>query len=191
MSNDNVSGQDQISKDAAELAVLFPGRTIDLLKPDGTVWRTVRVVPMGVVHMRRFISALEEVIPKIAVQVDFQKVAGGDKGLSNLIPMIVPILTSDLIDLLDVCVEGLNLRTPGIPHFWLPQLAEAWIDESFGSEDRARPWVDTVDRVLSKVTGNEPLGLWATLSRSSVEKATLSTPSSEPNSPDSPIEATP
>lgn len=170
-----------MGSDSGDLSVMFPGKRVDLPGPDGSTAMTVIVTPLGIVHMQKFIDCIQEIVPKLSSQMDITKLfkvgKGGEEGMGftqKLMPIVVPMLTSDIIGIIDECVQGLDLKkSKNAPHWWLPRIVEAWIVESFGDEMKLRPWVEAVDNVLSRATG-ESLGLWETLSRSSSGQATTS-----------------
>ncbi|PHR91968.1 MAG: hypothetical protein COA69_09390 [Robiginitomaculum sp.] len=130
-----------------DMKVLFPGTVLTLAKIGD-----VTVFPLGITHISRFNSAIEGLLPRIAVQVDLSSLG---TAMKDLLPMIMPILLGECLDLLDECVVGVNLRDPHIPHWILPQVAEAWMEESFIGEGKMDPWIQAVEGTIEKMTGQK------------------------------------
>lgn len=169
----------------ATLKVLFPGETVHVAEGVDAV-----VYPLSVRHLRKFNQAIEELIPKIASQVDLRAFSGEKFDIGKALPMVVPILLSDALDLIADCVEGVNILDEHFPHWKLPDIVDAWIQTSFGSEERVRPWIEVVEKNIARLTGESP-GIWDTLSQSLRDRATTSTSSSTVSGPDAPTEDAP
>ncbi len=143
-------------KAAAELAVLFPGRTIKIGPEPAAVEITVN--PMLVRHIREFAEPIERAIDKLIESgVDFGSLG---KSWPQLVRHLTPLLINDLFGLLNQCVD---LDLDDVPHWVLPDVAGAWLEENFGSEDKLRPWFEVVSKLLEKL-GNEKIDLWASVS---------------------------
>lgn len=143
--------------------IVFAGREITLKTDDGKEIQ-VMVFPVGVGHIRRFNKAVEDVLPKILNQIDVSRFKK-DASIGDFAPMIVPIVISDLLEIVAACIKGVDILSDNFPHWHLPPLIEAWIDVSFGKEEKIRPWVEVVENVLAKLTGKK-IGIWETLSKS-------------------------
>ena len=156
-------------------STMFPGTEVTLPTPDGVEDLIVTVYPMGIRHLKQFIHNIEEVIPRIASQVDMgqlfkakkRKVLDMGEGnapvideqpdiMTMLLPIAVPILCTDLLDLLNECTIGLDLNEQYAPHWWMPMIAEVFVEESFGTEAKLRPWVEAVDNVIGRLLGESP-----------------------------------
>ncbi len=141
---------------AAELAVLFPAREVKIGEGKSAVAIAVR--PMLVKHVRRFAEPIGAAIEKLVADgVDFNKLA---ESWPLLLKHLAPLLLNDLFDLLNECVD---VELGEVPHWVLPDVAGAWIEENFGSEDRLRPWFAVVSELLEKL-GDEKVDLWASVS---------------------------
>lgn len=139
---------------AAEMTVLFPGRTVNCGQ------FSARVTPMLVRHIREFSEPIEKTIRgMIDAGVDFNSLAGS---WPQLMAHLLPLVMGDLFELLNSCTD---VDLDSVPHWVLPQVAEAWINENFGAQDQLRPWFEVVSRILSKL-GTEEVDLWATVSNS-------------------------
>ena len=116
------------------------------------------VQPMLVRHIRDFAEPIEKAITKLASEgVDFAKM--GDSW-PLLIKHLAPLLINDLFGLLNECTDAdLN----DLPHWVLPEVAGAWIDENFGSEEKLRPWFEVVSRIVEKLS-NKKVDLWDSVS---------------------------
>lgn len=161
------------------LETLFPGEAITVEGIDITVF------PVGVAHLRQFNRAVEEVLPKIASQMDLGKM--GEVNLKDLGPMVIPILLSDVLDLINDCVVGVNLTDKRLPHWVLAPIVQKWIEVSFGSEKKIRPWIEVVETTVMRMTGESP-GIWDTLCQSRSAKDTISNSSSTDNGETAPTE---
>lgn len=186
------------------LRILFPGRKVVLptLGPtDPNI--EVTVYPLGVRHVQMFGGMVENAIERVIGAIGHDKIeklldrdkrdgtaiSGAD--IMGAMPSLVPIVCTDLAAIVNECVPELDIYDPAFPHFWLPPLAEAWIEESFmGNSLKVRPWVDLIDKTLAKVTGKDTIGLWDSLSNISRLTDTVSEMSSEEMSA-SHTEATP
>lgn len=144
---------DEARNGAAELAVLFPGRAV---KIGDTV--TITVHPMLVRHMRKFAEPIERAIDNLVTSgVNFEALG---ESWPQLIRHLTPLLLNDLFGLLNQCTDA---ELDDVPHWVLPEVAGAWIEENFGTEQKLRPWFEVVSRILAKL-GNEKIDLWETVS---------------------------
>jgi len=161
---------------AEDYKVLYPGAVVPVVLQEAAGPRTIEVSvrPLGFKQMGRFGDAINKIAPRIHKSgLDL-----GDlqtKGIPILMATIVPLVLEDLLPLIAECCSGLDLTT--CPHWLLPPIIEAWLNESFGSADRIRPWVEVVDNTLERLTG-KPVGMWEILSNSLSPQATASTTSS-------------
>ena len=169
-----------VSKD---LKALFPGEEYTIETAEGYDDLTVVIYPLGVGHMRRFSAAVEQVLPKIASQVNLSAIADNPK---EMMSMVIPILLSDALDLINGCVVGVDLCDPNFPHWELPPILDIWIKESFGTSGKVRPWVEVVENTVEQMTGNRP-GIWETVSQSLQSSDLTSTTSSTDSGETAPI----
>lgn len=131
-----------------DLKTLFPGRELEI---EG-LSDPLTIYPLGISHISKFNAAIEGLLPRIASQVDLSSIGSAMK---DLLPMITPILLGEALDLVDECVVGLELKDPLIPHWILPQVVEAWIEESFIGEGKIEPWIQAIERTIEKMTGEK------------------------------------
>ena len=173
-----------------DLETMFPGREV-VIAEVGDKKLTAQVYPLGIVQIRKFNDTLADVLPRIATKVDLSKLKRANDfmvGFADLLPAITPMVASDLIELIDDCVVGVDLTKDRVPHWVLPKIVEIWIEESFGEAGKLKAWLDAIDRVLEKITGHKP-GIWDTLCKHLSKQDTPSIPSSESASTESPTEA--
>ena len=183
--------------DTKELRVLFPGSKIPVQTQEGStidVW----VFPHGVGHIRKFKEAMERVFVRIGAlklaPMEFPEDLNGMTaqqwamvtiaGAKNL-PQIALVVIDELLDLLAECVKGIDIKSTECPIWVLPEVALAWLMETFGDEKKARPWINMVEQNIKKTTGTD-MGLWELLSKRSSAQATPSTSSSTTSSSPSP-----
>lgn len=122
----------------------FPGRTVEL---EGF---TCTVYPLGVKHLRKF----QRQIGRIVSSVSAMKVpAGTDKDVLEkwVIAEVVPLIVADAFELLIDCIiikKGDDtIPLEEAPHHWLPILGTHWVQDSFGSEEKIRPWKEALAKV--------------------------------------------
>lgn len=186
----NTPGADAPSEiaDLAErtaLEDLFPGYIMEFDAAKGKKLK-VEVFPLGITHLRQFNRQLEAIIPKIASQVDLSKLKEhGEEAIADIMPILAPMILTDLLDLVNACTKGVDLLNSYVPHWILPQIIERWLLESFGDAKKLKPWVSAVETLMAKMTGTK-LGIWDTLSKHLSHLGTASDPSSSTSSPASP-----
>ena len=153
-----------------ELAELFPGKTIEI-KGNG---RTIRVTvyPMAIKHFRTFKDSVTKAMDKIG-----KAPAGGDWS-SVIMPMIVQIAADDLLDIVNECVDGIDLKHERCPNWVYPIVVKEWVIESFGSEDKIRPWVSLLEELAERV-GGQKVNIWQTLTQRSSSAAGASQTSTD------------
>lgn len=92
------------------------------------------------------------------------------------LPLMIPLLIEHALPLVESCVKGTVVDADGkpvagatapvlsdLPHWHLAPLATAWIAESFGSEERVRPWVTAAEQAILSLSGRK-VNLWSALS---------------------------
>lgn len=148
-------------KEDRSLKVLMPGTKLENLQ----CGVTATVYPMGFVHMREFASDLVAAFNAVA------RVAAPDKPRNDtkeerqrverefgerLIKSMAPMVTTQLLDVVARCVTfEAGVTMDQVPHYDVPVIVEAWIMESFGTEDKWRPWLATMERLLTHFSGKE------------------------------------
>ena len=143
---------------SADLKTLFPGRTVTIEAGGQSLTFSVR--PMAVSHFRRF---------KEAVSKALERIGGGDLDSGSLMVTVVDLVADDLMDVINECVDGIDLTDDACPVWLFPKLATDWFDESFGDEGKVRPWVDLIEQVVGRFSGTK-LNLWDSLTQSSQEQ---------------------
>lgn len=166
---------------------LFPGYILDFPGANGKKL-TVEVFPLGVTHLRKFNHQLEAIVPKLARNVDFAALREkGDEAIADLLPMLAPMILTDLLDLVDACTKGVDLINGYVPHWILPKIIERWLLESFGEAKKIQPWVTAIETMMEKVIG-EKVGIWDTLCKRLSPPDTTSGTSSSTDNPASPTQ---
>lgn len=146
------------------------------------------VFPLGVRHLRKFNERISALIMHIARDVRFPKGSSNEVIGQLIVGEIAPMMTTDLFDLLTDCIRfnPNTLKLDDLPHWDLPPIVEAWIEESFGSEEKRDPWKRAVERTIARVTG-KPFQISELLSQDSSPGDGLGTSSSTSDNPESPI----
>lgn len=147
-----------MGKERDELAELFPGKTIEIRGNNRTI--RVTVYPMAVKHFRTFKDAVTKAMDKIG------KAPASGGWESVLLPMLVQIAAEDLLDIVNECVDGIDLKHDRCPNWVYPLVVKEWVIESFGSEDKIRPWVSLLEELAERV-GGQKVEIWQTLTRRS------------------------
>ncbi len=113
--------------------------------------------PPGVIHIQEFSKVLYK-LAEMVIKTPLPMVVKTDgtkeltkESMNGLIKIVVPLVLTDLFDLLQKCVD-IDLKAERLPHWVLPQIASVWIEESFFKEEAIRPWVQVIENTLEKVT---------------------------------------
>lgn len=113
------------------------------------------VYPIGAKHIRQYSRNVMGIIRILweQNQEDPQQFATAALMSSDLIPIVI----EHALDIINDCVqfEGEGIDLDSLPHWVVPQIVEIWIDESFGSETKLRPWVEAIEKALKKVMKRE------------------------------------
>jgi len=146
------------------MGVLYPcGTTVEVGLRDGSLVHA-KVYPMGFRHIGDFMRDIEDALPKVSAKLDLKRLGGDDandraKAMVDLLTVAIPLCCTDLLHVVNECVDGVDLNDDRIPHWCMPKIIEAWIDESFGSPEKVRPWMEAVDRILARTSdGSEDDG---------------------------------
>ena len=131
----------------------FPGREVELDVGGGRTL-TVRVLPVGIRQVRQFSRSLVTAARAVLgteVGEEIMKVSDGDK--AKLIGgLMLEASLGDLFDLFEQCVTP---DVGALPHWLLPPVLEAWIEENFLGEGRLRPWAEALDTAVKRATGED------------------------------------
>ena len=140
-----------------DLKTLFPGRQVTIDAGGQKITFSVR--PMAVSHFRRF---------KDAVSKALEKIGGSTLDSGSLMVTIIDLVADDLMDVINECVDGIDLTDDHCPVWLFPQLATEWFEESFGDEGKVKPWVELIEKVVERFSGTK-VNLWESLTASSPE----------------------
>lgn len=154
----------------AQLEALFPRRSVVIGEGEHAI--TVRVQGVCIQDIREFGDAACEAVVRIV-----QMLGAGQKGksLSEVaVAAVAPLAMTKLFDLMANCCSH-DIRV--LPHYALPPIVEAWIEETFGKDcERVDAWGKVWTRILQTMGMNAEDA--ASLSRSlSSSLASMATPS--------------
>ena len=132
-----------MAKDKAKtdaIKALFPGRIVEISGVE------IKVEPLGFRHIRKFSDGISKIMPTLVSVIS--DVKADERGwISKLSATLAPFLMTDLLDLVDDCVD-VDLKE--VPHHLLPRIIEAWIEESFGDEGKVKPWKTLFTTILKR-----------------------------------------
>ena len=164
---------------------LYPGTEVVLEK------FTVTVYPLAFSHLKKFSSQFGGVLRVIA-NTTIPKNVSKNEATKAMMIQAIPYVLENCAELFEECVvfdeslRGGDSTLDLVPHWEIPKIIEAWIIESFGDEGKWRPWIDTIENIIKKVTGEE-LQILETLSNLWSQQGTDSKISLKDNNEDSPI----
>lgn len=143
-------------------SILWPGRPVVINDKEFLVY------PLGVSQVKRFSSRFSPLISVIK-QIPLDQLKG-EAALKTLSTTLAPFILDHMLDIVFDCItyKGEKLKDKeieGIPHYILPLFLEAWISESFIGEEKVRPWIEVIERLVKEVTKKE-ISIWGTLSKS-------------------------
>ena len=151
-----------MSDDSKDLRVLFPGTVVDL--PEGF---SVTVYPLAFKQIKEFADKVASGIamltatsvPKASAGATPKQKTQVEKVQNDmLIQTLLPWVLSNAVDLVEKCVvfpKDIDIKLQDLPHYRLPPIIEAWVEESFIGEDKLRPWMAVVEHLTEKVTGKK------------------------------------
>lgn len=145
-----------------DLSVLMPGRRVELIEGGRVVGR-VKVYPVALRDMKKFAKDIGNALLSVA-NLRIQPDSSGRlpwEQVKLIIPLFADIVIADMLDLVIGCTKP---SCAGIAHWHLPAIAQAWIAENFGSENRIRPWVQAIETLIFNTTG-QSVSLWETCSQ--------------------------
>lgn len=140
----------------------------------------IEVFPMGLRHMPVFMSRAGSILSLVMSKMKDLKI---DKEVSNqdlksTLSQVIPVLMSTCLDLFYECCNatGKDLETDeeydcseylaDLPHYEMVEVLQHWVEESFGSMGKLRPWIQLIESLVSKTTG-EKMDLLSLLSKGS------------------------
>lgn len=164
----------------------------------------VMVYPLGARHLRRFSTQIVGILSTMS-QVRVPKSATEEALYQTMLGQAIPTLMSEGFDLLqDTCVVGEMVGTgpetyefveserenalEEIPHWELPTILEAWVELSFGTSRKRKPWVKMLDNLGRRITRKKDFSITGLFSSSSDSQDTPSSNSSNDNTRTSPTE---
>lgn len=130
------------------MRILFPGTELAL--ESGAI---VTVYPLGVRHLRKFTEELSLLLGMLnSGHVRGSEAEIGVKVMSEFGPVIL----SRLINVINECCviqykDEKDLSLDDLPHWELPVIAQQWIEDSFGSEGKRKPWITAIETLMSRV----------------------------------------
>lgn len=178
--------------------ILFPGREVPL-KHGETVIATATVYPLGFTHFDRFSRDIVSVglVLLDALRI---KVSGdgkvtmeqGEIDPEKLIQAAAPLLMRNAFAMVRDCVtvklegEGddakeYRLDEVEIPHWCVPDIVDAWVEESFGTEGKWMPWKKLMTSLMSRFQKNGSSSISETVSKLLSQQATTGKTSSKGN----------
>mgnify|MGYP001341645888 CR=1 FL=1 len=165
-----------------DLSEMFPGREVKIETAKGPITVTVQAIALS--DVRKYADLISQCVGEIAAIA--AKIEGA-VSRATYATIAVPVVTKHLLDLVASCVSGIDITDRRVPHYVLPPIVAAWIEECFGDEKKVRPWFDLIRSATAKM-GADPAGLdgaWDTVSRffsPAVTPAPTSSPTDSPSS---------
>ncbi len=137
--------------------LLNPGRVVvfkSLSEEDrAKLGFTVKVFRIGLKHFERHGRVLAGAVQMLATTSVNMK-DSKSPGLQYL-SFMIPYTMCNLLPLLaeTVRIEPKEAMTwDEVPHFLIPDILEAWIDENFGTKEKWVPWVAVAEKMLNGLT---------------------------------------
>ena len=158
---------------------LFPGKQI---KTDLDV--VITVYPLGVTHIKRFTEDITRIV-NASQSIRVSKNADKKQVAEQFVMGLIPLVLTDALELVKECTKVEGADFDELPHWLLPDIASAWIEESFGEEKKWRPWVTLIESTISRVT-KQTFSISEIWSKASSQQATDSNQSLIDNNEESP-----
>lgn len=164
------------SKKVSDEAVLYPSTAIELKFAKFTA--IAEAFPVGARHLTVFTRNMASFAQTVKALIDSQG-PNGELQPRTLAMSLIPLLSGDLLQLVDDVVvitpneeefQHLKIRVMDLAHWHLPAIIDAVIEQSFADPNCLRPWVQVIDGLVTRVTG-EPSNLWDELSQAWSEPA--------------------
>lgn len=136
-----------------QFKVLYPGRKVPL-----SCGLTAVVYPLGFKHLRRFSKDVAGALAMLGT-LRLPKEGDATSRSKALMGQVLPFALEHLLVMLGECVvfvdgdnKEVDVTMDDLAHWDLPALIMAWFEESFGTEDKRRPWIEAVEMAMTKVT---------------------------------------
>lgn len=148
-----------------EMDILVPGQEVVLNEK-----LKAHVYPIGVVQLKRYSNRILDLIKTVigSVKVDNQssyeamKDAVQKAVTPKIIESVLPMLTSDFLDVISECVmfevgdesfkdKRIPMSELNLPHFYIPKIVTAWVQENFEGDDRLNPWKEAINDILNRL----------------------------------------
>ena len=136
---------------AKDAKALVPGRTLEI---DG---HEITVFPAGICHSGKLFTKVVGVLQSAAEMKARPGESVRDHG-DRVVNDMIPFAIRNALDIIKDCVELPNRADfDRLPHYFLPPIAQAWIEESFGEEKKWRPWLALVEEAATRLNGGKPI----------------------------------
>jgi len=167
------------SKEPDLFEIIYPSHEvpfeIQIKNPDGSAGTKLvmaKIYPMGGQHLHSFAGEIATTLG-ILGKLDIKTVRDGEVAGKAIMAQMIPYVITNMLSMFETCIEfnvpGVSLKK--LPHWFYPQFIEEWLILSFGSEDKWRPWVATIENLVFQTTGTR-ISILETLSSSSSPTAT-------------------
>lgn len=127
---------------------LFPGRVVVLDEANNI---KATVFPLGVVHIRKFQRQLTTVMTTLQ-SMKLPNIEDKKAVEAFVMAELIPIVLNDAFDMLADCIRITRgdavIPFEQMPHWHLAPVATTWLEESFGSEEKVRPWKEALARMM-------------------------------------------
>lgn len=146
--------------------VHYPGR--EILLADGQI--KVMVFPVGVRHIDAVMELTDEIASAVQTAlasksmkdtaraavaktrgVAVDTLPDSNDWIVQGIKSVAPVLLRRGKSIIKDCVTGIDIDE--LPHWELPAIIDAWIEESFGDEKKTKPWIELVTMRMGKISG--------------------------------------
>lgn len=148
-----------------EMDVLFPGKGIELNEK-----LIAHVYPIGLQQLKKYSNRIFELFKTVMGSIKVDKKSSFEQTKNDvrkaltpeILQSIVPMLSTDFVDIISECVM-LEIKTEGfkdkriplsetnVPHFYLPKIITAWVQENFEGDERLNPWKEAVNDVIKRL----------------------------------------
>lgn len=147
-----------MSEAKQESASLISGTMLDVGAPGAPL--IITVMPMRVRHFPKFVKLAAQLIAYGARQgLTAENFA--EQWSAKLMPVLHELLGGELGAIIKECVKE---PIDELPWWASGPILSAWLLESFGAEEKVRPLVLAIERLLERMIGTKP-DLWSVVSK--------------------------